>query len=122
MKFTKEQLNKAASAKSADELLMLAKENGIELTAEEAAGYYADCHKADELANEELEDVSGGCGEETPGPKFHAGDTVYLGNPLNTAKILELGGYDEVHGYYYNIYCLRKHTYEKGFEWEMRLC
>ncbi len=32
------------------------------------------------------------------------------------------GEYDEVHGYYYNIYCLRKHTYEKGFEWEMKPC
>ena len=39
MNFTPEQLAKAKAVKSVEELLMLAKENGFELTAEEAARY-----------------------------------------------------------------------------------
>ena len=122
MKFSNKQLEKAKQAKNAEELRSLARENGMELTEEEASKFFAELHKEGEIADEELVNVSGGCGEEILEPKFHAGDIVYLGNPLNTASVLELGGYDEVHGYYYNIYCLRKHTYEKGFEWEMRPC
>ena len=60
MNFTPEQLTKAKAAKSAEELIALAKENGIELTEEEAAKYFADLHKEGELADEELENVSGG--------------------------------------------------------------
>ena len=60
MKFTPEQLAKAKAAKSAEELLALAKENGIEMTEDEANKYYADFHKEGELADEELDNVSGG--------------------------------------------------------------
>ena len=62
MKFSPEQLVKAKTAKSAEELLALAKENGIEMTEEEANKYYADFHKEGALADEELDNVSGGCG------------------------------------------------------------
>ena len=60
MKFTPEQITKAKAANSAEELLALAKENGIELTEEEAKKYFADFHKEGELADEELANVSGG--------------------------------------------------------------
>ena len=66
MKLTKEQLEKAKAAKSVEELLALAKENGMELTEEEAAKYFAEWHKEGELSDDELENVSGGCGNDEP--------------------------------------------------------
>ena len=63
MIFSPEQLTKAKAAKSAEELLALAKENGMEMTDDEAKKYFADLHKEGELANEELDNVVGGCGE-----------------------------------------------------------
>ena len=66
MKFTVEQTKKAKTAKSAEELFALAKENGIEMTEEEAAKYFAKLHKEGELADEELDNVAGGgCGDPT---------------------------------------------------------
>ena len=62
MQFTKEQITKAKAAKSAEELIALAKENGIALTEEEAAKYYAELNKEGELADDELDNVVGGCG------------------------------------------------------------
>lgn len=60
MKLTKEQLIKAKSAKNAGELIALAKENGIGLTAEDAAKYFAELHREGDVSDEELENVSGG--------------------------------------------------------------
>ena len=62
MNFTPEQITKAKAAKSVEELLAIAKENGMELTEDEAAKYFAEWHKEGELADEELNNVSGGCG------------------------------------------------------------
>ena len=53
-------LEKAKEAKSAEELLALAKENGMELTEEDAAEYFAQLHKSGELSDEELDNVAGG--------------------------------------------------------------
>ena len=64
MNFTNEQLAKAKAAKSAEELLALAKENGIEISEEEAAKYFAELNKEGELADDELGNVSGGCGDD----------------------------------------------------------
>ena len=64
--FTKKRI---AEAKSAEDLVALAKENGIEMTAEEAAKYFADFHKEGELSDEELSNVAGGgCGEDPHDP------------------------------------------------------
>ena len=60
MEFTKELLEKAKSAESAEALLALAKENNYEMTEEEAEAYFAQMHKSGELSDEELENVSGG--------------------------------------------------------------
>ena len=65
MQFTNEQLVKAKAAKSVEELLALARENGMELTEEEAKKYYAAWHKEGEFSDAELANVAGGCG----GPK-----------------------------------------------------
>ena len=59
-KFTKELLQKAKSAESAEALQALAKENDYEISTEEANAYFAQLHKRGELSDEELENVSGG--------------------------------------------------------------
>ncbi len=43
-----------------EELLALAKENGIELTGERAREVFNSLHSSEELADEELENVAGG--------------------------------------------------------------
>ena len=59
-----EMIEKAKVAKSADELLELAKENGVEMTADEAATYFAQLNpKSGELSDDDLDNVAGGgCG------------------------------------------------------------
>ena len=57
-----EMIKKAKTAKSADELLKIAKENGINLTFDEANTYFAQLSStSDELSDDELVNVSGGC-------------------------------------------------------------
>ena len=59
--FNNELIEKAKGTKSADELLTLAKENGMEMTDEQAKAYYAQLHPASgEIADDELENVAGG--------------------------------------------------------------
>jgi predicted ribosomally synthesized peptide with nif11-like leader len=54
-------LEKAKTANSAEELLSMAKEEGIELTEAEAAAYFNQLNAAEgELADEELDNVAGG--------------------------------------------------------------
>ena len=55
-----ELMQKAKQAKSAQELIVLAKENGIEMTEKEAVAYFAQLNKSGELADDELDNVSGG--------------------------------------------------------------
>ena len=77
MNFTQEQIAKAKAAKSAEELIALAKENGLELTEEEAKNYFEQWHKEGEIADDELENVSGGCGDDDSNePSFKSGDRV----------------------------------------------
>ncbi len=61
MKFTKEQIEKAMACKSVDELLKLAKSEGVELTHEQAEAYFAQS-TMNELSEEELAKVAGGVG------------------------------------------------------------
>ena len=60
MNFSPEQIAKAKTAKSAEELIALAKAEGVALTEEEAKKYFADLHKDGELADDELSNVAGG--------------------------------------------------------------
>ena len=59
-----EMIEKAKAAKSAEELLELAKENNVEMTADEAATYFAQLNpKSGELDDDDLDNVAGGaCG------------------------------------------------------------
>lgn len=80
MNISKELSEKAKQAKTAEELLSMAKAEHIELNAEQAAKAFAELKRSGELADEELDNVAGGgCGDpETPGePKFNVGDRVY---------------------------------------------
>ena len=64
MELNKELLSKAKEAKTPEELLTLAKENGTELTEAEAKTYFDLLHpQTGELSDDELDNVSGGgCG------------------------------------------------------------
>lgn len=82
MKISKALLEKAKTAKTAKELLEMAKAENIELTEEEAAKTFAELNKTGELSDEELDNAAGGvgCGEdyEPSGetPKFRVGDRL----------------------------------------------
>ena len=69
MNVSKELIEKAKTAKTAEELLEMAKEESIEMSAEQAAEYFATIHASGELSDEELDNVSGGtvavmCGDQ----------------------------------------------------------
>jgi len=62
MNINAEMIKKAKTARSAEELLEIAKENGINLTFDEANTYFAQLNStSDELSDDELVNVSGGC-------------------------------------------------------------
>lgn len=61
-KFTAGLIEKAKQAKSAVELLAIAKKNGFELTEDEAKNYFERLNNSGELSDDELNNVSGGCG------------------------------------------------------------
>ena len=79
MKYSKELIEKAKTAKTAEELLAMAKAENIELTEEQAAKAFAELNKSGELSDEELDNVAGGCGgEEITEPKYKEGDLVWI--------------------------------------------
>lgn len=67
--FTPERIEKARQAKTIEELIAIAVEEGVELSAEEAAAYFARLNSASgELSDSELDNVSGGsCAGDTRG-------------------------------------------------------
>ena len=88
MNISKELLEKAKQAKTAEELLELAKTENINFTAEEAAKAFAELNKSGELSDEELNNVSGGCGSGDE-PLFTVGQWVYVRATNAAALILE---------------------------------
>lgn len=88
MNVSKELLEKAKTAKSAEELIEMAKEENIELTVEQAAKAFAELNKSGELSDEELDNVSGGCGSGDE-PLFAVGQWVYVRATNAAALILE---------------------------------
>lgn len=59
MNFTKEQIEKAAKCKSVDELLELAKAEGVELSKADAEKYFAQLSSG-ELSLDDMTDIAGG--------------------------------------------------------------
>lgn len=68
---------KAKEAKTAAELMELAKAENMELTEEKAQEFFARLHAEGELNDDELDNVSGGGCAETA-PKYKVGDIVAL--------------------------------------------
>ena len=97
MELNNELLAKAKAAKSPEELLALAKENGMKLTEEEAKAYFDRLHpQTGELSDSELDNVSGGCGggydAGRPHPQFAVGETVlYIHSWLGAQRITATG-------------------------------
>jgi hypothetical protein len=61
--FNAEMIEKAKTVKSAEELLELAKANGVEITEDEAKTYFVQLNpKGGELDDSDLENVAGGSG------------------------------------------------------------
>ena len=96
MNISKELLEKAKTAKSAEELLELAKGENINFTAEEAVKAFAELNKSGELSDEELDNVAGGCDGFKPMKwKYNVGDCVIIKEQVYsksdfTAVIVEL--------------------------------
>ena len=88
MKFSKELIEKAKTAKSAEELLAMAKAEGFELPEGEAKTVFSKLNKTGELSDEELNNVSGGCGSGDE-PLFTVGQWVYVRATNAAALILE---------------------------------
>lgn len=78
MQFSDELIQKGRAAKSPEELLALAKESGMSITAEQASAYFGRLNGSGELSDEELDDVSGGC-DKGPGTRT----CPYCGGPVN---------------------------------------
>ena len=101
--FTPEMIEKAKTAKSAEELLEIAKANGAEMTAGEAATYFAQLNpKSGELDDDDLDNVAGGACESTGAPdtsligklvRVTTGETCkQCGGNVGTINIVD-GGY-----------------------------
>ena len=113
MNVSKELLGKAKTAKSAEELLAMAKAEHIEMTSEQAAKAFTELNKTGELSDEELDNVSGGgCGgSDTTGKrKFNVGDNVLV-NKYYPAVVLSYrkSYYDGKPYYLYDV------RYEKPY-------
>ena len=73
MNFNAEMIEKAKVAKTAEELYEIAKANGVEMTADEVATYFAQLNpKSGELNDDDLDSVAGGA----CGGGVRVGDTV----------------------------------------------
>lgn len=97
MELTKELVAKAKEAKTSEELMALAKEDGIDMTEESAALAFEQLNsKTGELSDSELDNVSGGCGggydAGRPHPQFAVGETVlYIHSWLGATRITATG-------------------------------
>ena len=123
MEFTYEMIEKARQATSAEELLAMAKEEGVALTAEEAQQYFAFLQGGSELPDEALEAVAGGKGG-PPAAKYHPGQTILFLFKTNTfykAKILSARYVDLQKAWYYGIRTMDTGDENNGKEYSLGL-
>ena len=79
MEMSKELVTKAKEAKNPEELMALAKENGVELTEESAKAYFEQLNpKTGEVSDDELNNVAGG--------GCHNGDGRMITTVLNDCR------------------------------------
>ena len=103
--FNAEMIEKAKTVKSAEELLELAKASNVEMTADEAATYFAQLNpKSGELDDDDLDAVAGGgCGgSDNDNPAVGAGGKLQItsgktcsscGSNMGIAARLRKGAY-----------------------------
>lgn len=75
----RELLEKARKAKNAEEIIVLSKENGIDLSPSGAEDIYSRLNKRGEMSDDELDSVSGGACQGDGGesiPKFSDGEKI----------------------------------------------
>ena len=87
--FNAEMIEKAKTVKSADELLELAKASNVEMTADEAATYFAQLNpKSGELDDDDLDAVAGGgCGgSDNDNPAVGVGDKLQITSGKNCSS------------------------------------
>ena len=102
--FDAELMEKAKSAKSAEELRAIAKENGVEMTADEAKTYFAQLNpKSGELGDDELDNVAGGACDTKDDAKANAAN-------LACPKCGTVGNFN-----YYG-------AYNNGHKWVCKSC
>ena len=81
---TPEMIEKAKGAKSAEELLALAKEGNFEMTEDEAKDYFAQLNPASgELTDDDLDNVAGGSCSGAVAETFKLGDRVRIRSALS---------------------------------------
>lgn len=127
MKLTKELMEKAKNAGTAEELLELARAEGADATAEEAEKAFARLHRSGELADEELDNVAGGC--VNPSPQglvlsesevkhlYHVGQTVeYIVGFGTERSVIEKLGVVRQYRSYFPAYDVREIASKKLHE------
>ncbi len=97
MELNGEMIKKARTAKNAEELMRLAKENGIEMTPSEAEDNFDKLNPtlSGELSDDDLDDVAGGgCGKgkKKPASKFEIGACVCITALKNSPMITRYSG------------------------------
>lgn len=95
--YTEEMVRMAKEAADAGELLAMAQEHGIDMTAEEAAEKFALLHsEMGEISDDELDNVAGGgCGKKNdnkPASLYNVGDSVYIISLKNSKYITRYAG------------------------------
>ena len=94
--FNAEMIEKAKTVRSAEELIEIAKANGVEMTEDEAATYLAQLNpKSGELSDDELDNVAGGACSSNPADYAHPGDRVRVINGQTCPKCGGTIGYVE---------------------------
>ena len=109
----KELIVKAKQAKTPEELMSLAKESGMEMTKEKADEYFKQLSTSSgEISDDELANISGGCGggyvDGRPHPRFTVGQSVlyicgWLGANRITASAKVMKRNYENDGWYYTL-------------------
>lgn len=77
MNFSNEQIIKARGAKSASELLELAKSSGVDLSEDQAKRFFVQLHAEGELSDDELATVAGGSKDPTHAAPYSKEQKVY---------------------------------------------
>ena len=105
---TPEMIEKARTAKSAEELLEHAKANNVEMTADEAATYFAQLNpKSGELNDDDLDAVAGGGCNDDERQRENEDKVIHT---IVCPKCGALGNW--------SVY----HTCQGGYVWECNVC